>query len=41
MLDDKRIKIAQENFKQDLRDEYIRKQNPDKNLIKAFADNSD
>ncbi len=41
MLDNKRIEIAQENYRQDLRDGYIRKQKPDKDLIKAFVDNSD
>jgi uncharacterized protein (UPF0332 family) len=40
MLDDKRIKIAQQNFNQDIKEGFIRKQNPDKSLIIALKNNA-
>lgn len=40
MLNEKRIEIALANFRQDMRDEHIKKQKPDTDLIQAFLDNS-
>jgi uncharacterized protein (UPF0332 family) len=40
MLNNKRIEIAEQNFRQDLRDEHIKKQKSDTNLIQAFLDSS-
>ncbi len=40
MLNNKRIEVAEQNFRQDLRDEHIKKQKSDTNLIHAFVDSS-
>lgn len=40
MLNNKRIEVAEQNFRQDLRDEHIKKQKSDTNLIQAFVDSS-
>ena len=40
MLDAERIRIAQKNFTQDLKDEYIKKQIPDSNLINSLWNNA-
>lgn len=40
MLNERRIEIAQQNYRQDLRDDHIKKQDPNPNLIQGFVDNS-
>ncbi|MBI5459733.1 hypothetical protein [Methanobacterium sp.] len=40
MLDAERIRIAQKNFTLDLKDEYIKKQIPDSDLINSLWNNA-
>lgn len=40
MLDAERIRIAQKTFTQDLKDEYIKKQIPDSDLINSLWNNA-